>query len=149
MEQVYYNIWRGHKMSLPILGEIENIYAITRDMIVDYHQRMYFGENMIICASGCVEHEQICDLAEQHFGRLQRNSGQTILNMDKPVYRPGMLYNQDETLQHQNLGVFWEVPGWGHEDFFKFLLLQKIMGTFDQGVYADQMQDVQWNRNIT
>ena len=43
-------------MGLPILGEIDNIYKITREMIVDYHQRMYFGENMVICASGCVEH---------------------------------------------------------------------------------------------
>ena len=118
-------------------------------MIVDYHQRMYFGENMIICASGCVEHNQIVDLAEQHFGKLQRNSGQAILNLDKPVFRPGTLYNQDEMLQHQNLGVFWEVPGWGDKDFFKLLLLQKIMGSFNQEVYADQMQDVQWQANVT
>lgn len=74
MEQVYFNVWRDHKMGLPILGEIENIYKITREMIVDYHQRMYFGENMVICASGCVNHQQICDLAEQYFGRLQKNS---------------------------------------------------------------------------
>jgi hypothetical protein len=35
------------------------------------------------------------------------------------------------------LGVFWEVPGWGDKDFFKLLLLQKVMGSFNEGVYAD------------
>lgn len=37
MENVYFNVYRDHMMGLPILGEIDNIYKISRDMIVDYH----------------------------------------------------------------------------------------------------------------
>ena len=37
MENVYYNVYRNHMMGLPILGEIDNIHKITRDMIVEYH----------------------------------------------------------------------------------------------------------------
>ena len=43
-------------MGLPILGEINNIYKINRDMIVEFHKRMYFGENMVIVGTGNVEH---------------------------------------------------------------------------------------------
>ena len=70
MENVYYNVYRKHMMGLPILGEIDNIHKITRDMIVEYHQRMYFAENMIIVGTGNINHNQLVDLAEQHFGKL-------------------------------------------------------------------------------
>ena len=43
-------------MGLPILGIIENIYKISRDMIVEFHNRMYYGENLVIVGTGNVEH---------------------------------------------------------------------------------------------
>ena len=36
MENVYYNIYREHMMGQPILGDIDNIYQINRDMVVDF-----------------------------------------------------------------------------------------------------------------
>ena len=57
MENVYYNVYRKHMMGLPILGEIDNIHKINRDMIVDYHQRMYFAENMIMVGTGNIKHD--------------------------------------------------------------------------------------------
>lgn len=50
-------------MGSPILGEIDNIHKMSREMIVDFHKRMYFGENMIIVATGGISHDQIVDLA--------------------------------------------------------------------------------------
>ena len=99
MENVYFNVYREHMMGLPILGEIENIHKITRQMIVEFHQRMYFGENMVIVGTGSIEHNQLVDLAEQHFGKLQRtNGGQAILNLDKPEFNPGLLYVRDDQM---------------------------------------------------
>ena len=37
MENVYSNVYKDHMMGLPILGEINNIHKITREMIVDFH----------------------------------------------------------------------------------------------------------------
>lgn len=36
MEQVYFNIYREHQMGMPILGDIDNIYAITREMVTEF-----------------------------------------------------------------------------------------------------------------
>ena len=100
MENVYFNVYRDHMMGLPILGEINNIHKITRDMIVEFHQRMYYGETMVIVGTGNVEHQQIVDLAEQNFGKLQRNNGGVqLLNMDTPKFDPGLLYVRDEMMQ--------------------------------------------------
>ena len=57
MENVYFNIFREHMMGQPILGDIDNIRQITREMIMDFHKRNYFGENIVIVGSGAIQHE--------------------------------------------------------------------------------------------
>lgn len=52
MESVYNNIYKNHMMGMPILGEIDNIYQINRDMVVDFHDTNYFGENIVVCGTG-------------------------------------------------------------------------------------------------
>ena len=37
MENVYFNVYKDHMMGQPILGDIDNIRAITRDMVTDFH----------------------------------------------------------------------------------------------------------------
>lgn len=39
-------------MGLPILGSIQNIQTISQDMIIDYHQTNYVGENILVIGSG-------------------------------------------------------------------------------------------------
>lgn len=56
MENVYYNCFRDHMMGQPILGDIDNIRQINRDMVVDFHRTNYFGENIVIVGTGKVEH---------------------------------------------------------------------------------------------
>jgi predicted Zn-dependent peptidase len=64
MENVYYNCYRDHMMGQPILGDIDNIRQIRRDMVVDFHETNYYGENMVIVGTGDVDHQQLVDLAE-------------------------------------------------------------------------------------
>ena len=74
MEHVYNNIYKEHMMAYPILGEIENIHAVNREMVVDFYLTNYYGENMVIVGTGEVDHEQLVDLAEKHFGSIPRIS---------------------------------------------------------------------------
>lgn len=64
MENVYFNIYREHQMGQPILGDIDNINAITRDMVMEYKDRNYYGDNMVLVATGNVDHQEIVDMAE-------------------------------------------------------------------------------------
>lgn len=54
MENVYYNIFREHMMGQPILGDIDNIRSINREMVVNFHATNYFGENMVIVGTGAI-----------------------------------------------------------------------------------------------
>ena len=57
MENVYYNIYREHMMGQPILGDIDNIRQINRDMVVNFKNANYFGNNMVIVGTGAVSHQ--------------------------------------------------------------------------------------------
>lgn len=61
-------------MGLPILGKISNIYSITQDMVVEYHKRNYFGENIIIIGAGDHKHEDLVEMVSTHFSNLPRKS---------------------------------------------------------------------------
>lgn len=130
MENVYYNIFREHMMGQPILGDIDNIYSITRDMVVDFHATNYFGENMVIVGTGKIQHQQLVDLSEQHFGTVQRKAPKAIMGLEKAVFNPGLLMIRDDEMINSSIGVFYDAPSWYHKDFYAFLLLQRIFGTF-------------------
>ncbi len=46
---------------------------ITRDMIINYHEKNYHGDNIYIIGVGDIpSHEAIVELAEKHFGKYPR-----------------------------------------------------------------------------
>ncbi len=67
-------------MGLPILGDIDNIYKITRDMVWNFRETNYFGENMVIVGCGNVNHNQLVELSEKHFANIKRRNTIPIEN---------------------------------------------------------------------
>lgn len=53
-------------MGLPILGYIHNMQTISRQMIKDYHNSNYVGENIIVCAAGNIDHEVLHQAVERY-----------------------------------------------------------------------------------
>jgi len=147
MENVYYNVYREHMMGQPILGDIDNIRSINRDMVVDFHATNYFGENMVIVGTGAVDHQQLVDLAEQHFSNVPRTSNRPILNLEKPIFNPGLLMIRDDEMINSSVGVFYDAPSWKDKDFYGFLLLQRMFGNYQIDVNAEHLNDVKKQYN--
>ena len=99
-------------------------------MIVDFHATNYYGENMVIVGTGAVEHQQLVDLAEQHFGNMQRKSERPKQGMAKAVFNPGLLMIRDDEMVNSSIGVFYDAPSWKHEDFYAFMLFQRVFGNY-------------------
>ena len=62
----------GQPLGRPVLGTAESVEAIGRDDLFAYLARHYTASNMVLSAAGRVEHDQIVDLAEKHFGSVPR-----------------------------------------------------------------------------
>lgn len=142
MENVYFNIYREHMMGHPILGDIDNINAITRDMIVEFHDTHYYGDNLVVVATGNVNHDEIVDMAEEKFGKVRKDSPGHRRNTEKPIYNPAMLMIRDDEMINSNVGIFYDAPDWKHKDYYGFLLLQRIFGSYSIEQNAEHLNDV-------
>lgn len=69
--------------------------------------------------------------------------------MDTPVFNPGFLYVRDDQMdEQQSLGVFYDAPGWRHEDFYAFLLMQRVFGNFNQFFNHECLIDLPFQNNM-
>ena len=110
-------------MGQPILGDIDNIRQINRDMVVDFHRRNYYGENLVVVGTGAINHQQLVDLVEQHFCNMPRKTDLPTFNTNKPIFNPGLLMIRDDEMINSSVGVFYDAPSWKSADFYSFLLL--------------------------
>jgi processing peptidase subunit beta len=51
-------------------------------------------------------------------------------NVNKPIYTPSCMFMRDDDFYNAGVGVFFDAPSWHHEDYYSFLLLERIMGQY-------------------
>ena len=130
-------------MGQPILGDRDNIKSVTRDMVVQFHNSNYFGENMIVVGTGDVKHADLVELTKQHFKDCERKPPPGLIRrgLDRPIYTPALMMIRDDELENSCIGVFYDAPSWMHEDYWAFLLLERIFGSYSVDQHADQLND--------
>lgn len=64
LENAHFNAFREHMMGQPIKGDRDYVSSISVDMLRDFHTANYYGENIVVVATGDVSHEQIVDQVE-------------------------------------------------------------------------------------
>jgi processing peptidase subunit beta len=147
MENVHFNAFRDHMMGQPIRGDRDNLKNITLDQVKEFHRNHYYGDNVIIVVVGDVEHQQIVDLAEQNFSSLPKTATVEKTGQEQAVYNPGLLMIRDDEMYNANTGVFYDAPGFKHPDYYSFLLLEHIFGSYRIDRNAEHLNDVQKQYN--
>ncbi len=65
-------IFKSHPLHYPIIGTEKNIKEFTQTDFLQYLQRHYITNNLLIAASGNVAHEKIVELVEKKIVSLQK-----------------------------------------------------------------------------
>ncbi len=60
-------LWGGHSLGRPILGTLETVDGLNPESLRDYFRRRYRPENLVVAATGELEHERVEDLVGRHF----------------------------------------------------------------------------------
>lgn len=61
LENAHFNSYREHMMGQPIKGDRDYVSSISAEQLRDFHTANYYGENIVVVATGDVSHEQIVD----------------------------------------------------------------------------------------
>ena len=59
-------IFKGNRLSMPVIGRERNIRKFNSDELQKFHQKKYSTNDLLIIASGSVQHNELVKLAERH-----------------------------------------------------------------------------------
>jgi len=86
---------------------------------------------MVIVGTGNVNHQVLVDLCERHFHKFPRKAPSPINNLEKPEFHQTLMHMRDDDMLNSNCGVFYNAPSWKDKDFYSFLLLQRVFGSYN------------------
>jgi predicted Zn-dependent peptidase len=74
LENVHFNTYREHMLGQPIKGDRDLTNTLGVDHLRDYHTANYYGDNLVVVATGDVSHDQLVDAVEQNFASLPKST---------------------------------------------------------------------------
>jgi predicted Zn-dependent peptidase len=73
LEELVYDIYldeslRKNPLGRSILGTAESISKMTQKQMIDYYRHTYSGDNIIVSAAGCLDHQSLLEGVEKYLG---------------------------------------------------------------------------------
>ncbi|MGB2159236.1 MAG: M16 family metallopeptidase, partial [Candidatus Puniceispirillaceae bacterium] len=130
-----------HKLGRPILGSIDSVSGFSRDNLRGFMSRHYGAGQMLVTASGAVEHDDFVKRVEQRLGNL---AGAEDTRRDSPVWQ-GARHIEVRDLEQTHLVI--GLPSFGARDDRRFALM--VMSTlFGGGMSSRLFQEVREKRGL-
>lgn len=73
-------MFENTSLAMPILGTIESLNNIDRDVLIDYYKTYYTPQNIVISIAGNIISGEIIKLLEYNFGDFKRNPMEDVLD---------------------------------------------------------------------
>lgn len=134
-------------MGQPVKGDRDNLSSIQVEDLRNFHQSNYFGDNIVIVGAGHIDHAQFCQEVEAHFAGLSKTTNESIKNSEKPIFNPALLFIRDDQMVNSNVGVFYDAPSIKDKDYYSFLLLKHMFGSYRLDKNAEHLNDVKKQYN--
>lgn len=123
-QEFLYGVGKPH--GDPILGTIESVTSLTRDMIKNFHDKFYIPENTVIMIAGNFDESTLTQMCEQQFSKpagsavfpiptTQQSAGGAINLFEKDSEQSHIIYSHNTTSFY-------------HEDVTVLTVLSNILG---------------------
>jgi predicted Zn-dependent peptidase len=122
-------VFGDHPLGRPVIGTVESISSMPREAIARYHDAMYVPGNIVVAASGNIEHERVVELVQRGLARRSVASSESP-NVRPPLVTPPapkLRFQQKDTEQYH---VCLAAPGISRSDRRRFAasILDSILG---------------------
>ncbi len=118
----------GTELSRTILGPAENIRKFTREQILDYRNKHYYGKNIVIAAVGNYNEEKLLAELEEKMQGVPSGEKVNVYHLCtnwKPVKKEFCIHKD---IEQAHLGIAFPGPGSAEEDRYAFSILANIFG---------------------
>lgn len=129
LENIHFTSYRDHQMGQPSLGVRENAATLSLDSIKDFISKHHTGGNLVVTATGDVNHSQLVDATTKSFGGLQKTSTE-LPNSHQPQYTSSLMFMADDEMSNLNVAAFMKAPAYSHPDSVMMRILVELMGEY-------------------
>jgi len=133
IDHLHSTAFQGTGLGRTILGSEENIRSLKRNDLSNYINTHYTAPRMVIAGSGAIDHEELCDLAGEHFGGLPTApKGSMEVAMDPAVFTGSDIRVKFDSDDTAHIALAFEGASWTSEYAFPLMLLQTMLGSYDR-----------------
>ncbi len=136
-------IWAKHPLGRPVLGLLASVEKITRQDLQHLLSSRYVGHNIVISASGHLQHDVICRQIEKAFAAVPPGSQRTLCEL--PRHQTG-LYLLEKPLEQVHFCLGCKALPQTHDDRFTLQVLNTLLGA---SMSSRLFQQVREERGLT
>jgi len=80
-------LWKAHPFRHPVHGTLEALGELDREALVAFHRRRYVTGSTVLVVCGDVDHQEVCQLADEAFGSLPAGPEQLPAPVEEDLSR--------------------------------------------------------------
>jgi predicted Zn-dependent peptidase len=128
-------------MGRPVLGTEAIIRGMKASQIKGYMRKNYAAGNVVVAATGALEHDRVVDLVQQHFADLPTQMPKAAL----PGLYAGGEFREERDLDQVHIVLGFPSVGYSDPDYYPVLLLSTLLGG---GMSSRLFQEIREKRGL-
>jgi predicted Zn-dependent peptidase len=128
-------------MGRPVLGTEEIIRGMKGSDIQAYMRRHYAAANVVVAATGALEHDRVVDLVQRHFADLPSD----MPRQPAPGLYTGGEFREERDLDQVHIVLGFPSVGYSDPDYYPVLLLSTLLGG---GMSSRLFQEIREKRGL-
>ncbi|WP_421696332.1 M16 family metallopeptidase [Aestuariivirga sp.] len=130
-----------HPLGRSILGTHDLIGAVTRQQILDWRNRNYWGSRIVVAAAGHIDHKAFAAEAQRLLGQIEHGHEP---QRETPAFVPTAC-TAEKPLDQAHVVLTFEAPSYRHPDIYVLQVLSNILGG---GMSSRLFQEVREKRGL-
>ena len=122
---LYEELFDGHSLGREVLGDPDTIDAMRSTHIADFHATWYQPANLVISAAGDVDHDEIVEMANGHFGDLSFGDAPTRLPVSEMEEK---VVVTELPVEQVHVALGWRCLGHGDPRRYALAMANQILG---------------------
>ncbi|KAL7302269.1 mitochondrial-processing peptidase subunit beta [Trichogramma pretiosum] len=132
-DHLHSTAYQGTPLGRTILGPTENIKSISKKDLQEYLRNNYGPPRFVLAGAGGVDHNQLTQLAEQHFGKMTGPAYDKIPDLNVPCrYTGSEIRVRDDSIPLAHIAIAVEGAGWSSADNIPLMVMNTLMGAWDR-----------------
>lgn len=119
-------VWDGNSLGYPILGDVKSLNKIDRKAILQYIEKNYTPQNIVISVAGNFNEDELYDIINRYFGTMKPNNN-FLSSYKNTEFKIGSKTKEKDTEQ-VHICIGFEGIEHGNDELYSLLAVNNIFG---------------------